>query len=80
MSETNGTPAASPVTTDRPRCPRKNGLTYDARELCWALGVSIRQLRRKAYLIPGRLKLTGRPLWSRCVVDKWVADGCKPKV
>jgi hypothetical protein len=66
------TTAAKPV---KPRRPRPDGLTYTFSELCWALGMSARQLRRKRHLLPAALPWSRRPLWSRTAIIEWLENG-----
>lgn len=60
----------------KPRRPRLDGLTYTAAELAWALGISIRQLRRIQYRLPSPIKaLSRQPKWSREEIRSWVEGG-----
>jgi hypothetical protein len=56
----------------RPRRPRPDGLTYDQRELAYALGVSIRTLRRIMWRLPAPLKICRQPRWSRESIRNWI--------
>jgi hypothetical protein len=60
--------------------PRPDGLTYSQAELAWALGISIRQLRRNQWKLPKSLDaLSRQPRWSREEIRIWVEGGCKPR-
>jgi len=68
------TAAAKPV---KPCRPRRDGLTYTVAELCWALGISPRQFRRKRHLLPKPIPITTKPLWCRAAIAEWVQNGCR---
>jgi hypothetical protein len=70
------TTTAKPV---KPRRPRPDGLTYTFAELCYALGMSARQLRRKRHLLPAALPWSRRPLWSRVSIHEWLENGAKAR-
>ena len=53
-------------------------LFYDTPDMERALKCSDRHLRnlRKAGRIPQPVKLGGRVLWPKKVIEKWIDDGC----
>ena len=75
----NGSDPVVPTVAAKPRKPREGGLTYTTAELCYALGMSPRQLRRLRHRLPAPLPFSRRPLWSREVIAQWIADGGKSR-
>lgn len=80
MTTLNGAPveqAVSPARPElKPRRPRSGGLTFTQPELAWALGISIRQLRKIQHRLPRPLKtISARPLWARSEIVLWVESG-----
>jgi hypothetical protein len=69
-----------PPEKSKPRRPRTDGLTYTRLELCWALGLSLRQLDGIKYDIPKPLSVLGRrPRWSRRQIAEWLEQGGKAR-
>ena len=76
MTALNCAPAETPVVPAKPKRPRPGGLTYTQAELAWALGISMRLLRRIQYRLPQPLKsISAKPLWSRSAIAEWVESG-----
>jgi hypothetical protein len=70
---------ATPAASVKPRRPRRDALTYTFAELCYVVGLSARQLRRKRHLFPAPFPWSKRPLWSREIIAEWLRDGAKAR-
>jgi predicted DNA-binding transcriptional regulator AlpA len=69
----------TPVVATKPRRPRPDGLTYTAAELCYALAISDRQLRRLKHKLPAPLPIGRRPRWCREAIREWLANGARAR-
>jgi len=84
MSSANGdgaidAPHVVPSDALKPRRPRRDGLTYDRRELSYALGISLRALDDLRHALPKSLPLGRRRLWSRQSIVEWLEGGCRAR-
>jgi hypothetical protein len=68
--------APEPVDSETPRRPKPDCLVYGLREAVYVMRVTVRHVQNIRGLMPPTLSsISNRPMWSKAILNKWLADG-----